>query len=141
LSQAEIRNVLNKCKTIAVIGLSNEKTKPSYRVAAYMQKNGYRIIPINPTVKEVLGEKSYPSLLQLPEDTKRIIDIIDIFRRPQYVNAIVEEAIKLKKQFGRPLVIWMQLGVINTLAAKKAVRAGLIVVMGKCLMIEHRLLD
>ena len=138
MSQQEIEKILRKCKTIAVVGLSDNKNKHSYVVAAYLQQNGYRIIPINPNVKEVLGEISYPSLLDAPADIKRIIEIVDIFRRPQYIMHIVKDAIKIKRQYERPYVIWIQSGVVNPLAANRALGAGFVVISDKCMMVEHQ---
>jgi uncharacterized protein len=138
LSQNHIGEILQKYRTIAVVGLSQTIGKDSHRVAAYLKTHGYRIIPVNPSAQEVLHEKSYPSLLDIPEEIQRAIDIVDIFRRPEDVSPIVEQAIELKKRFGRPFVVWMQLGIVNEEAAQKARSAGLVVVMDKCLMVEHR---
>jgi predicted CoA-binding protein len=126
-----------KLKTIAVVGLSKDPSKPSHDVANYLRSQGYRIVPINPTIDEVLGEKSYKSLADLPEDLKREIDVVDIFRRPEDIPPIVDQAIQLHKTIGRPTVLWMQLGIVNEDAAKKARDAGLEVVMDRCMKIEH----
>jgi predicted CoA-binding protein len=123
--------------TVAVVGLSKDPTKPSNDVAKYLQSRGYRIVPVNPTVDEVLGEKAYPSLLALPDELKRMIEVVDIFRRSEDVPPIVAEAIKLHQNFGRPLAVWMQLGIVNETAAKDAKGAGLKVVMDRCMKIEH----
>jgi predicted CoA-binding protein len=123
--------------TIAVVGLSKDPSKPSHDVAKYLQSHGYRIVPINPTVEEVLGEKSYPSLLSLPEDLKRQIEVVDIFRRAEDVPPIVAEAAKLHESFGHPKAVWMQLGIVNETAASEARDAGLRVVMDRCMKIEH----
>ncbi len=138
LSQNQIGDILKKAKTIAVVGLSKEPEKDSYKVSLYLQQHGYRIIPVNPFADMILGEKSYKSLLDIPPEIQRTIDIVDIFRRSEDVPPIVEQAIQLKAQFGRPFVVWMQLGIVNEQAAEAASRAGLIVVMDKCLMVEHR---
>jgi uncharacterized protein len=138
MSQAQIREILQKYKTIAVIGLSGDKDKPSYRVAAYMQQNGYRIIPVNPFVEEVLGEKSYKSLTDIPSEIQKTIEIVDIFRRPTDVLPIVEQAIKLKEANDKPFVAWMQLGIVNYEADEIARKAGLIVIMDRCIMVEHQ---
>jgi len=122
---------------VAVVGLSRNPAKASYRVAQYLQSVGYRIIPVNPFVDEVLGEKSYKSLLDVPET----IEIVDIFRPSEDVPAIVEEAIKLKNRLGTPKVIWMQLGIVNEEAARRAKEAGFTVVMDRCMMVEHRRLS
>jgi len=131
-----------KLKIIAIVGLSKDPSKPSHDVANYLQSHGYRIVPVNPTVNEVLGETSYKSLLDLPEQLKHEIDVVDIFRRPEDVPPIVDEAIQLHKSFGRPKAVWMQLGIVNEAAASKAKEAGLSVVMDRCMKIEHaRLAD
>jgi len=123
--------------TIAVVGLSKDPSRPSHEVASYLQKHGYRIVPINPTVDEVLGEKAYPSLLDLPESLKREIDVVDIFRRTEDVPPIVAEAIKLHAILGHPKAVWMQLGIVNEDSARQARDAGLLVVMDRCLKIER----
>lgn len=131
-----------KLKTIAIVGLSKDPSRPSHDVANYLQAHGYRIVPVNPMVNEVLGERSYKSILDLPEQLKREIDVVDIFRRPEDVPSIVDEAIQLHKSFGRPTAVWMQLGIVNEEAASKAKEAGLSVVMDRCMKIEHaRLAD
>ena len=120
------------------MGLSREPEKESYKVASYLKKQGYRIVPVNPFADEVLGEKSYKSLLDVPEEIQRIIDVVDIFRRPEDVPPIVDQAVKLKLKLGKPSVIWMQLGIINEEAAETACKAGLTVIMDKCMMVEHK---
>jgi uncharacterized protein len=126
-----IKEILEKYKTIAVVGLSSQTWRPSYSVSRYMQSAGYRIIPVNPNEGEVLGERAYASLDDVPEP----IEIVDIFRRPEYVPDIVEAAIRRQAR-----VIWMQLGVINQAAADRAIAAGLEVVMDRCILVEHRAL-
>jgi uncharacterized protein len=138
LSQNQIKEILTKYKTIAVVGLSNEIARDSYRVSAYLQNQGYKIIPVNPFVDQVLSEKSYKSLLEIPPEIQKTIEIVDIFRKPQDVLPILEQAIELKAKFGVPFVFWMQLGIVNERAAKVAEQAGLIVIMDRCLMVEHR---
>ena len=124
-----ITDLLKRARTIAVVGLSNSPLRPSHGVAAYMQSQGYHIIPVNPRVEESLGEKSYPSLL----DVREKIDIVNIFRRPEYVGEIVEQAIRLQVP-----AVWMQEDVVNEAAAEKARRAGIFVVMDRCILKEHR---
>jgi len=123
-----ITQILKTSKTIAVVGLSSRRHRPSYGVAEYMQSAGYRIIPVNPQETEVLGEKSYGRL----EDVQEKIDIVDIFRRPEFVPEIVESAIRVGAR-----AIWMQEGVINDAAAETARRAGLPVFMDLCILKEH----
>jgi hypothetical protein len=130
-----------RAKTIAVVGLSRDPAKPSYDVASYLQSHGYRIVPINPTIDEALGEKAYKSLLDLPEELKRQIDVVDIFRPPDDVPPIVEQAIELHRNYGHPTAVWMQLGIVNEDAARKARGAGLDVVMDRCMKIEHGRLE
>lgn len=137
MSESEVTEILNNYKVIAVVGLSNQLGKPSHRVAAYMKQHGYKIIPVNPTIEKALGEKSYKSLLDIPQEIQKTIDVVDIFRRSEDVSPIVDQAIQLKQKFGRPLVVWMQLDIVNQAAAEKAKQAGLQVVMDKCLMKEH----
>jgi predicted CoA-binding protein len=124
-----IRELLRRSKTIAVVGLSDSPMRPSYGVSAYMQSHGYKIIPVNPLINESLGEKAYPSLAEVPEK----IDIVNIFRRSEYVEAIVDEAIELKVP-----AVWMQEGVINQKAAEKAEKAGIFVAMDLCILKEHQ---
>jgi uncharacterized protein len=123
-----ITEILKASKTIAVVGLSNRKFRPSYGVAEYLKKAGYRIIPVNPQETEVLGEKSYARLEDVPEK----IDIVDIFRRSEFVPEIVEAAIKIGAR-----AVWMQEGVIHPEAAEAARKGGLVVVMDHCMLKEH----
>jgi predicted CoA-binding protein len=138
LSQNEIREILTKYKTIAVAGLSRDPDKDSHRVSAYLKKHGFRIIPVNPFAYEILGEKSYKTLLDIPPEIQKTIEVVDIFRPAKDVPLIVEQAIKLKKRNGKPHVVWMQLGIANEQATEAAKNAGLIVVVNKCMMIEHK---
>jgi len=124
-----IADLLKRSKTIAVVGLSNNPLRPSHGVAAYMQTQGYHIIPVNPQIRGALGEKSYASLL----DVQDKIDIVNIFRRPEFVEEIVNQAIRLKIP-----VIWMQEQVINEKAAEKARQAGIFVVMDHCILKAHK---
>ena len=137
MGQNQIIDILKKYRTIAVVGLSKEPEKDSHKVSAYLKQHGYRIIPVNPFADEVLGEKSYKSLLDIPPEIQKTIEIVDVFRSSKDVPPIVDQAIKLKAMFSRPFVVWMQLGIVNEQAAEDARKAGLIVVMDKCMMIEH----
>jgi uncharacterized protein len=127
--QDQITDLLNQTKTIAVVGLSNSPLRPSHGVAAYMQSMGYRIIPVNPSIHAALGEKAYSNLSEVPEK----IDLVNIFRRSQFVGPIVDEAIKLGVKG-----IWMQEGVVNEEAAERARKAGIFVVMDRCILKDHR---
>lgn len=119
------------------MGASNTIGKPSHRVAAYLKQHGYKIIPINPNITELFGEKSYKSLLDVPPQIQATIDVVDIFRKSEDVPPIVDQVIELKQRTGRPFVVWMQQDIVNEGAAEKARQAGLVVVMDKCLMKEH----
>lgn len=130
-SETVMRDIFAANKVIAVVGLSPDPVRPSYNVAAYLQRAGYRIIPVNPSCTEILGEKCYARLLDIPGE----VDIVDIFRRSEYVPQIVEEALEKKAK-----VLWMQEGVINADAAQTAERAGLTVIMDRCMLKEHRFL-
>jgi predicted CoA-binding protein len=138
LSKDSIKEILTKYKTVAVVGLSRDPSKDSNRVATYLKSQGYRIIPVNPTTDEVLGEKSYKSLLDTPEEIQKTIEIVDIFRPSADVPSIVEQAVELKERHDKPYVIWMQLGIIDEQAAGTARAAGLTVVMNRCMMQEHK---
>ncbi len=129
MSNDPIAELLKSAKTIAVVGLSDSPMKPSFGVSQYMQSRGYRIVPVNPQISEALGEKAYASLLDVPEK----IDIVDVFRRPDAVPEIVEQAIQLKVP-----AIWLQETVVHEEAAQKARDAGIFVVMDKCILKEHR---
>ncbi len=124
-----IGDLLKKAKTIAVVGLSNKPLRPSHGVSLYMQQQGYRIIPVNPNIQSVLGEKAYPSLKDVPEK----IDVVNIFRRPEFVPEVVAQAIALEVP-----ALWMQEEVIHEQAAEKARQAGIFVVMDRCILEEHR---
>lgn len=124
-----ITELLRNAKTIAVVGLSCDPMRPSYGVSAYMQSHGYHIIPVNPRIDACLGEQAYASLLDVPEK----IDIVNIFRRPEFVPEVVDHAIQLKVP-----AIWMQEEVIHEEAAEKARQAGVFVVMDRCILKEHR---
>ncbi len=136
MSEEEIKSVLKTCRTVAVGGLSRNPAKDSHRVAKYLQSVGYHIIPVNPFADEILGEKCYKNLLDIPETI-----VVDIFRPSEDVPPIVEEAIKLKNKLGTPKVIWLQLGIVNEKAARRAREAGFTVVMNRCMMVEHRRLS
>jgi predicted CoA-binding protein len=144
LQSDPITELLTRARTIAVVGLSCNPMRASHGVSAYMQSHGYRIIPVNPHIEECLGAKAYPSLLDIPQNDSREkdaadksgepkIDIVNIFRRPEFVEDIVDQAIQLKVP-----AIWMQEGVIHEKAAEKARRAGIFVVMDLCILKEHR---
>jgi uncharacterized protein len=126
-----IADLLKRSQTIAVVGLSNSPLRTSHGVSAYMQTNGYRIIPVNPNIKGALGEKAYPSLLDVPEK----IDIVNIFRRSEFVEEVVDQAIQLKVP-----AIWMQEEVFHEKAAEKARQAGIFVVMDRCILKAHKAL-
>ncbi len=124
----DIEAALKPGNRIAVVGLSDKPDRPSFRVAQYLQKAGYKIVPVNPNAAEILGEKSYPDLMSIPG----AIDVVDVFRKPDTVEPIVDEAERLKTP-----IIWFQEGVVNIAAAEKARRAGIRVVMDRCMLKEH----
>lgn len=123
-----IPEILTSCRTLAVVGLSSRVWRPSFAVSEYMQSVGYRIIPVNPNETEVLGEKAWPALDAIPDP----VDLVNIFRRPEHVPEIVESAIGIGAR-----VVWMQEGIVNEGAARRAREAGLEVVMDRCLLKEH----
>jgi uncharacterized protein len=130
ISEADqIAELLRTSKTIAVVGLTSDSMRPSNSVSEYMQSKGYRIIPVNPNESEVLGEKAYARLADVPEK----IDLVNVFRRPEFVADVVRQAIELKLP-----AIWLQEGVIDERAAQSARDAGMIVVMDRCILKEHR---
>lgn len=126
-----VRELLKRAKTIAVVGLSDHANRPSYGVSAYLQSKGYRVVPVNPMVSEVLGERAYPSLREAAEEGQ--IDIVDVFRNPDAVPEIVDEVLALKIP-----ALWLQETVVHTEAAERAREAGVVVVMDKCILKEHR---
>jgi predicted CoA-binding protein len=128
VSADPIRELLENTKVIAVVGLSSRRSRPSYGVARYLQSAGYRIIPVNPNETEVLGERAYARLEDVPEK----IDMVDIFRRSEFVPEIAESAIRIGAR-----AVWMQEGVIHEAAAERARQAGLVVVMDRCIMKDH----
>ena len=127
-SPQAIRQILDEYRTIAVVGLSSNSWRSSNSVSAYMQRKGYRIIPVNPNETEVLGEKAYASLADVPEG----IEFVNVFRRSEEAGAVVDEAIRLGAK-----AVWLQEGVIDQAAARRALNAGLLVVMDRCLLKEH----
>jgi predicted CoA-binding protein len=127
-ADAKIRHLLQSTQTIAVVGLSDDPSRPSHYVSKYMQSQGYRIIPVNPTLTSVLGERSYPTLKDIPE----AVDMVNVFRRPDAVPPIVQDAIAIGAKS-----VWMQQGIVHEDAGAAAEAAGLTVVMDRCLMVEH----
>jgi hypothetical protein len=127
----EIRNILSSSKIVAVVGISPKEDRPSYLVASYLKSKGYRVLPVRPDGDSVLAEKVYHSLSEIPEEIK--IDVVDIFRKPEDVLPIVEEAVQRGAR-----VIWMQEGIVNEEAASKAQKAGLRVVMDRCMKKDHQ---
>ena len=123
------KDLLENSKTIAVVGLSDNPEKTSNHVARYLQEQGYKVIPVNPTIQAALGEKAYPRLQDIPGK----VDIVDVFRRSEDVPPVVDDAIAVGAK-----CLWMQLGIVNEKAAKKAEAAGMSVVMDHCIMVEHR---
>ncbi|MGI9068206.1 MAG: CoA-binding protein [Pyrinomonadaceae bacterium] len=131
-SNETIQKILDDCKTIAVVGLSSDVGRPSYGVALYMRRMGYKVIPVNPNEEEVFGDRSYPALSDVPEK----IDLVDIFRRSSEAGKAVDEAIAIGAKG-----VWLQEGVIDLIAAERAAAAGLLVVMDRCWLKEHLRFD
>ncbi len=138
MSQRSIEQILRRCKTVAIVGLSRNPEKDSFQVAEFLQEQGFIIIPVNPTADTILGQKAYKTLLDIPLEIRKNVEIVDIFRPSEDVPAIVDQAIQLKKQHGNLQVVWTQLGITSPQAAEKAKKAELTVVMNKCMMQEHR---
>jgi len=128
LSDEEIKKILEGYKIVAVVGMSKDPMKPGHYVPKFLIKHGYKVMPVNPTVNEVLGLKSYPSLMDVPED----VEVVDVFRRPEYAPEVAEEAVKKKAK-----VLWLQEGIYNPQAVEIAKRGGLTVVWNRCIMKEH----
>ena len=126
-----IAEIVKNYRVVAVVGLSADPDRPSYRVAQYLKEHGYRIIPVNPVCREILGEKCYPSLRDIPFP----VEVVDVFRKVEAIPAIVEEAIRMGAK-----AVWMQLGLAEPASAQKAKEAGLKVVMDRCLKVEHAML-
>ena len=129
MDDERIREILKNSTTIAVVGLSPRPERESYKVAQYLQEAGYKMIPVNPKADQILGEKAFPDLASVPG----AIDVVDIFRKPEHVPAVVDEAIKIGAK-----TVWMQMGVGHEEAAQKAADAGLNVVMDRCMLREHK---
>jgi predicted CoA-binding protein len=127
----ELKYTLSSCKTVVIVGISPKEDRPSYRVASYLKSKGYRIIPVRPNSESILGEKTYHSLLEIPKEIE--IDVVDIFRRSEDVPSVVEEAIRRGTK-----VVWMQEGIFHDEACAKAEKAGLKVVMDRCIKKEHQ---
>lgn len=131
MDENQIIHILKTARTIAVVGLSSNPEKDSYPIAEYLQKQGYRIIPVNPTAQEILGEKVYPDLLSIPEP----VDVVQVFRPPEAVPPIVQQAIQIKAK-----VVWLQSGITHAEAAEAGRAAGLEVVEDRCMRVDHRFL-
>ncbi|MBI3741234.1 MAG: CoA-binding protein [Chloroflexi bacterium] len=131
MNDTQMRELFKQSKTIAVVGFSTKEDRPGFYVPQYLQQLGYKIIPVNPALKEGLGEKAYPDLLSIPRETK--IDLVEIFRPPEFVPEIVEQAIEIGAKY-----VWMQIGATNRDAAKAARAAGLGVVEEACMLVEYQ---
>jgi uncharacterized protein len=132
-------DVLAKSKTIAVIGASKNPEKEAYRVPSYLREHGYRIVPVNPTTDEILGERAYPSLLELPEQVVRAIDVVEVFRPSDELPQVARQADELKRRYGRPLFFWAQLGLENEEAKRILEGGGIQYVMDACMRTVHHL--
>lgn len=130
----ELRSFLGEARVIAVVGISSKEWRPSYEVASYLQDNGYRIVPINPNETEVLGERTYPSLLDIPDDIQ--VDVVDVFRRPEHTPDVARDAVKIGAR-----LLWLQEGIVSEEAARIAQEGGLDVIMGVCIrQVRQRLM-
>lgn len=130
----ELRSLLGEARVIAVVGISAKEWRPSYEVASYLQDNGYRIVPINPNETEVLGERAYPSLLDIPDDIR--VDVVDVFRRPEHTPDVARDAVKIGAR-----LLWLQEGIVSEEAARIAQEGGLDVIMGVCIrQVRQRLM-
>jgi uncharacterized protein len=130
----ELRSLLGEARVIAVVGISSKEWRPSYEVASYLQDNGYRIVPINPNETEVLGERAYPSLLDIPDDIR--VDVVDVFRRPEHTPDVARDAVKIGAR-----LLWLQEGIVSEEAARIAQEGGLDVIMGVCIrQVRQRLM-
>ncbi len=129
MNRSEMQRILKTAHTIATVGISTKPDKPGHNVPRYLMEHGYHVIPVNPTIDEIFGQKAYPDLLSIPEP----VDVVQMFRRAEDVPPIVDQAIQIGAK-----VVWMQEGIINEAAAQKAEAAGLEVVMDHCMMVEHR---
>ena len=130
--------ILKKYRSIAVVGISRSKEKDAHRIPKYMKSQGYTIIPINPFANEILGEKCYRSLPEMPKTVQSTVDIVNIFRPSRDAFEVVEKAVEMKRSVGRPFVVWMQLGIVNEEAAELARKEDAEVVMDRCLLVEHK---
>ncbi len=133
----DIKDILLKFKTVAVVGISRDEKKDSHKVPKYLKEHGFNIIPVNPTADEILGERAYATLLDIPGELARKVDIVEVFRPSGEVGKIVDDAVELRGRYGAPHVIWMQEGIVNEEAAKRARAAGFEVVMDHCMKKEH----
>jgi predicted CoA-binding protein len=122
----ELRSLLGEAHVVAVVGISSKPSRPSYEVASYLQEHGYRIVPVNPNEAEVLGERAYPSLLDIPPDIH--VDVVDVFRRPEHTPEVARQAVAINAR-----VLWLQEGIVNEEAARIADEGGLKVIMGVCI--------
>lgn len=134
VSDEQLREILERARTIAVVGLSPKAVRPSHSVASYLQRAGYRIVPINPAHDTILGERSYPNLAVASQD--HTIDVVDVFRRSEHAGAVVDDAIAI-----RPQLIWLQQGVVDPAAEARAAAAGIPFVMDRCLAVDHSQLE
>lgn len=132
------REVVKKYKTIAVVGASKNPEKDAYTVPQYMKEHGYRIIPVNPTADQILGQKAYPSLLDLPPELAKQVELVDVFRPSEELPQVAQQVIEMRKKYGRPFVFWSQLGLENEEAKRMLSKNGIPYVMNSCLRIVHR---
>ena len=137
MSRSNIKKILKRYKNVAVVGISRHLEKDSHQVGEYLKAHNFRIIPVNPCADDILGEKSYESLLDIPPEIQKTIEVVNIFRPSQEVPQIIEQAIRIRELYGVLQAIWLQLGIFNEVAVNAAKKAGLMVITNKCMMVEH----
>jgi hypothetical protein len=136
--EQEAKIILNKFRTIAVVGCSRDPRKDAQSVPKFMKENGYRIVPVNPNADMLLGEKCYPGLLQIPDSIAKNIEVVDVFRPSEEAVDVVKQAVDLKVRFGKLKAVWLQQGIASKQAADLARKYGLLIVMDKCMRTEYR---
>jgi len=136
---ASLARVLAKCRTVAVVGASKNPWKDAYRVPRYLKDQGYRIVPVNPTTDKIMDEAAYPSLLEIPEELARTVDVVEVFRPSEELPQVARQAAEMKRRYGRPFVFWAQLGLENDEAARILEGSGIRCVMDACMRTVHQL--
>jgi hypothetical protein len=136
--EEEMKIILNRYKVVAVVGCSRDPRKPAHYVPKYLQSRGYKIVPVNPNAQEILGEKAYPRLTSIPDAFAKMIEVVNVFRPSEEASEIVKQAVDLKVRFGKVKGVWLQKGIVSREAADVARKYGLMIVMDRCMMDEHK---